>query len=211
MYCSPIGSPGPPRRSARHMGGVTDDGVARAPPPPRRLGLGRAAAPPREASRAVRSVRPWPVGVTVRHGRGPYRKPSPPQCRPPPGARAPGRAPALPRPPRRAHRRPPAPSSPPAATARSKPPRLVPAPGAEVHIRAFATRYEPHSAPGRPAALWLRTSPELAIKKLLAGGAGPVFELARVWRNGRAVRPPRPRIHHAGMVPPRPVLRRPDG
>ncbi|CAH0302027.1 EF-P lysine aminoacylase EpmA [Roseomonas sp. CECT 9278] len=63
-------------------------------------------------------------------------------------------------------------------------PCLVPAPGAEVHIRAFATSYDPHLGAGSPRALWLRTSPELAIKKLLAGGAGPVFELARVWRNG---------------------------
>ncbi|MBP0466705.1 EF-P lysine aminoacylase GenX [Roseomonas sp. PWR1] len=63
-------------------------------------------------------------------------------------------------------------------------PSLVPAPGAEVHIRAFATRFEPHLGAGSGRALWLRTSPEIAIKKLLAGGCGPVFELARVWRNG---------------------------
>lgn len=65
-------------------------------------------------------------------------------------------------------------------------PCLVEAPGAEVHIRAFATRYEAHLGAGIGRPLWLRTSPELAIKKLLAGGAGPVFELARVWRNGEA-------------------------
>lgn len=63
-------------------------------------------------------------------------------------------------------------------------PCLVPAPGAEVHIRAFPTRFEPHLGAGTARPLWLRTSPELALKKLLAGGAGPVFELARVWRNG---------------------------
>ncbi|MBR0651481.1 EF-P lysine aminoacylase GenX [Roseomonas terrae] len=63
-------------------------------------------------------------------------------------------------------------------------PCLVPAPGAEVHIRAFETRFDPHLGAGEGRPLWLRTSPELAIKKLLAGGAGPVFELARVWRNG---------------------------
>jgi lysyl-tRNA synthetase class 2 len=65
-------------------------------------------------------------------------------------------------------------------------PCLVEAPGAEVHIRAFATRYDAHLGAGTSRALWLRTSPELALKKLLAGGAGPVFELARVWRNGEA-------------------------
>lgn len=63
-------------------------------------------------------------------------------------------------------------------------PCLVPSPGAEVHLEAFATRYTPHLGAGAARALYLRTSPELAIKRLLAGGAGPVFELARVWRNG---------------------------
>jgi lysyl-tRNA synthetase class 2 len=65
-------------------------------------------------------------------------------------------------------------------------PALVPAPGMEVHLRAFRTRYLPHLGAGAPAELWLRTSPELAIKRLLVAGAGPVFELARVWRNGEA-------------------------
>jgi len=63
-------------------------------------------------------------------------------------------------------------------------PALVPAPGAEVHLRAFATRYEAHLGQGVSRDLWLRTSPELALKRLLVAGAGPVFELARVWRNG---------------------------
>jgi lysyl-tRNA synthetase class 2 len=63
-------------------------------------------------------------------------------------------------------------------------PCLVPVPGAEVHLRGFATRYDPHLGQGRARPLFLRTSPELALKKLLAGGVGPVFELARVWRNG---------------------------
>ena len=63
-------------------------------------------------------------------------------------------------------------------------PALVPAPGAEVHLRAFTTRYEAHLGQGSSRDLWLRTSPELALKRLLVAGAGPVFELARVWRNG---------------------------
>jgi elongation factor P--(R)-beta-lysine ligase len=63
-------------------------------------------------------------------------------------------------------------------------PCLVPAPGMEVHLRGFQSRYEPHLGQGERRALWLRTSPELALKRLLVGGAGPVFELARVWRNG---------------------------
>ena len=63
-------------------------------------------------------------------------------------------------------------------------PCLVPVPGMEVHLHAFRTEYIPHLGQGERRALWLRTSPELALKRLLVAGAGPVFELARVWRNG---------------------------
>lgn len=66
-------------------------------------------------------------------------------------------------------------------------PCLVPVPGMEVHLHAFRTEYVPHlGAGGSRRTLWLRTSPELALKRLLVAGAGPVFELARVWRNGEA-------------------------
>ena len=51
-------------------------------------------------------------------------------------------------------------------------PYAVPAPGEEVHLRA-------RSAGDK----WLNTSPEFAMKKLLAGGSGPIFQLARVWRD----------------------------
>jgi len=65
-------------------------------------------------------------------------------------------------------------------------PALVPAPGMEVHLRGFATDYRPHLGVGADTRLWLRTSPEMALKRLLVAGAGPVFEFARVWRNGEA-------------------------
>lgn len=65
-------------------------------------------------------------------------------------------------------------------------PCLVPSPGAEVHLRAFETRFIPYFGAGTERRLYLRTSPELAIKRLLAGGVGPCFEIARVWRNGEA-------------------------
>jgi len=56
----------------------------------------------------------------------------------------------------------------------------------EVHLHAFRTEYLPHLGAGERRVLWLRTSPELALKRLLVAGAGPVFELARVWRNGES-------------------------
>lgn len=63
-------------------------------------------------------------------------------------------------------------------------PCLVPVPGMEVHLQGFRSEYLPHLGQGERRTLWLRTSPELALKRLLVAGAGPVFELARVWRNG---------------------------
>jgi lysyl-tRNA synthetase class 2 len=63
-------------------------------------------------------------------------------------------------------------------------PCLVPAPGMEVHLHGFRSRFEPHLGRGEAQELWLRTSPELAIKRLLVAGVGSCFELARVWRNG---------------------------
>ncbi|MBV9736176.1 MAG: EF-P lysine aminoacylase GenX [Acidisphaera sp.] len=60
-------------------------------------------------------------------------------------------------------------------------PYAVPAPGEEVHLRAFATVRE--HTDGAREKLWLHTSPEFSMKRLLVGGAGKIFQLARVWRN----------------------------
>ena len=63
-------------------------------------------------------------------------------------------------------------------------PYAVPTPGEDVHLRAFRT--ERRNPDGSVDPLWLHTSPEFAMKRLLAAGAGPIFQLARVWRNGEA-------------------------
>lgn len=60
-------------------------------------------------------------------------------------------------------------------------PYAVPVPGEEVHLRPFATSRTHPDGTAEP--LWLHTSPEFAMKKLLVGGAGPIFQFARVWRN----------------------------
>jgi elongation factor P--(R)-beta-lysine ligase len=60
-------------------------------------------------------------------------------------------------------------------------PYAVPTPGEEVHLSAFRT--EQVWPDGRRRTLFLHTSPEFAMKRLLVGGAGPIFQLARVWRN----------------------------
>lgn len=54
-----------------------------------------------------------------------------------------------------------------------EPNALVPSPGAEVHVDAFA-------ADGR----YLHTSPEFAMKKLLAAGEEKIFYLGKCWRRG---------------------------
>ena len=60
-------------------------------------------------------------------------------------------------------------------------PYAVPVPGEEIHVGTFRTERVTTTGERRP--LWLHTSPEFAMKKLLAGGAGPIFQFARVWRN----------------------------
>src|SRR5690348_6953365 len=54
-------------------------------------------------------------------------------------------------------------------------------PGNETHLHAFAT--DLIGSGNERRALYLRTSPEFACKKLLAAGESRIFDFARVFRN----------------------------
>ena len=71
-------------------------------------------------------------------------------------------------------------------------PALQVSPGLEPQLRAFATRlFEPFEEGEEGQSLYLHTSPEFAMKKLLAGGMERIFQLTRVWRNAE-----RSALHH---------------
>ena len=63
-------------------------------------------------------------------------------------------------------------------------PSLVPAPGMEPHITAFEVVFRPETDVGRARTLYLHTSPEYAMKRLLADAARPLFQICKVFRNG---------------------------
>jgi lysyl-tRNA synthetase class 2 len=61
-------------------------------------------------------------------------------------------------------------------------PVLVQCPGTEVHLNYFETNWQDYS--GKKHLGFLRTSPEIHMKQLLADGAERIFQLARCFRNG---------------------------
>lgn len=68
-------------------------------------------------------------------------------------------------------------------------PALQISPGMEPTLRLFETVLEEMDGSAHP--MGLHTSPEFAMKKLLAAGAGPIFQIAHVFRNGE-----RSQTHH---------------
>jgi elongation factor P--(R)-beta-lysine ligase len=66
-------------------------------------------------------------------------------------------------------------------------PMLSAAANLDPNIASFETRYGGPAA-GGPPTRWLRTSPEFALKRLLAAGVGDCYELGRVFRDGEAGR-----------------------
>jgi lysyl-tRNA synthetase class 2 len=64
-------------------------------------------------------------------------------------------------------------------------PLLASAPVTDLHLAALSTRYRGPGADGGRE-LWLQTSPEFAMKRLLAAGSGPVYQLCKAFRDGEA-------------------------
>jgi len=60
-------------------------------------------------------------------------------------------------------------------------PCLVAAPGQEVHLEPVSVTCR--GADRRPRHRWLHTSPEYAMKRLLARGMKRIFQICRVWRD----------------------------
>ena len=80
-----------------------------------------------------------------------------------------------------------------------EPAALQVSPGNETHLHAFAT--DMIGPDGRRTTRYLHTSPEFAMKKLLAAGEEKIVAFARGLPQPRARAAPRAGIHHARVVP----------
>ena len=52
----------------------------------------------------------------------------------------------------------------------------------DVHLDAFQTQFD-HAASGKPQMLWLQTSPEYAMKRLLCAQSGPIYQVCKAFRH----------------------------
>ncbi len=66
--------------------------------------------------------------------------------------------------------------------------QLVPAPGTEPHIDPLAVPVRLRLDATRASTRWLITSPELALKRVVAAGVHKVFQLVHVFRDGERTR-----------------------
>jgi elongation factor P--(R)-beta-lysine ligase len=64
-------------------------------------------------------------------------------------------------------------------------PILSQAGNTDANIESFQLQFNGHKSAGS-SMRWLRTSPEFALKRMLASGVGDCYEMGRVFRNGEA-------------------------